>query len=204
MSTNFPQPSPDDVKRNKVHFLDLVFTIFIHSYYTAFQKKKTVECAYCSIPMESVPGYSENSGMGVQCAKKVVSDSPGLVDFAIGLVNCVINLPHGQVKYFGEFKLQKNCEIHLLIKTFLGLVEMMFGLLNVSFSLPEWQALKMIFFAPWQGSLSTCSSIAPLQRTLFTVRTDPKKSRGKLLGSFKAIKVIEKWYGPTLLWVFVL
>ena len=27
---------------------------------------------------------------------KVVSDSPGLLDFAIGLVNPVINLPKGQ------------------------------------------------------------------------------------------------------------
>ena len=35
-----------------------------------------------------------------QHAKKVVSDSPGLVDFAIGLVNSVINLPDGQVKSF--------------------------------------------------------------------------------------------------------
>ena len=31
---------------------------------------------------------------------------------------------------------------------FLGLAEMMFGLVNVSFSLPEWQAVKVIFFAP--------------------------------------------------------
>ena len=61
------------------------------------------------------------------CAKKVVSDSPGLVDFAIGLVNSVINLPDGQVNFFEEFKLQKNyCELNLLIKTFLGLVEMTF------------------------------------------------------------------------------
>ena len=29
----------------------------------------------------------------MQCAKKVVSDCPGLVDFAIGLVNFVLNLP---------------------------------------------------------------------------------------------------------------
>ena len=84
-----------------------------------------------------------------QCAKKVVSDSPGPVDFAIRLVNSVINLPDGQVKFFEEFKLQKYCEINLLIKTFLGLVEMMFGLVHVSFSLPEWQAVKMTFFAPW-------------------------------------------------------
>ena len=83
-----------------------------------------------------------------QRAKKVVSDSPGLVDFAIGLVNSVFNWPDRQVKFFEEFKLQKNCEINLLIKTFFGLVEMIFGLVNVSFSLPEWQAIKMTFFAP--------------------------------------------------------
>ena len=66
-----------------------------------------------------------------------MSDSPRLVGFAIGLVNSVINLPDGQVKFFEESKSERNCEISLLIKTFLGLVEMMFGLGNVSFSLPE-------------------------------------------------------------------
>ena len=39
-----------------------------------------------------------------QHAKKVVSDSPGLVDFAIGLVNSVFNLPNGQVRFFEEFE----------------------------------------------------------------------------------------------------
>ena len=34
----------------------------------------------------------------------------------------------------------------LLVKKFLGLVEMTSGLVNASFSLPEWQAVKMIFF----------------------------------------------------------
>ena len=38
-----------------------------------------------------------------QHAKKVVSNSPGLVDFAIGLVNSVFNLPDGQVMLFEEF-----------------------------------------------------------------------------------------------------
>ena len=70
-----------------------------------------------------------------------MSDSLGLLNFTIGLVNSVINLPDGQVKFFEEFKLQENCEINLFIKPFLGLVEMMFGLVNVSFSLPEWQAV---------------------------------------------------------------
>ena len=44
-----------------------------------------------------------------QSAKNIVSDSLGLLDFAIGLVNPVLNLPEGQVKFLGKFKLQKNC-----------------------------------------------------------------------------------------------
>ena len=42
--------------------------------------------------------------MYIQRAKKVMSDSLGLVDFAIGLVNSVFNLPDGQVMFFEEFK----------------------------------------------------------------------------------------------------
>ena len=36
----------------------------------------------------------------IQRAKKIVSDSPGLVDFTIGLVNSVFNLSDGQVIFF--------------------------------------------------------------------------------------------------------
>ena len=56
----------------------------------------------------------------MQHAKKVVSDSPGLVDFEINSAS---------QKVFG------------------ALVKMTSGLVNASFSLPEWQAVKMIFFA---------------------------------------------------------
>ena len=58
----------------------------------------------------------------LQCAKKVVSSSPGLVDFTIGLVTFVLYLSDGQVLLFsffvgggggggggGEFKSQKDC-----------------------------------------------------------------------------------------------
>ena len=38
----------------------------------------------------------------LQHAKKVVSDSPGLLVFAIGLVNFVLNLPDGQVKFLSN------------------------------------------------------------------------------------------------------
>ena len=30
------------------------------------------------------------------------------MDFAIGVVNSVLNLPKGQVKFFGEFKIQMS------------------------------------------------------------------------------------------------
>ena len=40
----------------------------------------------------------------------------------------------------------------LLVKTFLGLVEMTSWLVNASLSLPEWQAVKMIFFGLGKGS----------------------------------------------------
>ena len=83
-----------------------------------------------------------------QHAKKVVSDSPGLVDFAIGLVNSVLNLPNGQMKVFEEFNYRRTVKSILLIKMFWGLGEMTFGLVYGSFRLPEWQALKMTFFAP--------------------------------------------------------
>ena len=43
-----------------------------------------------------------------QQAKKVVSDSLGLVDFAIGLVNSVLNLPDGQVKFFLGIKITEE------------------------------------------------------------------------------------------------
>ena len=35
---------------------------------------------------------------------KIVSDSPRLVDFAIGLVNSVFNFPDKQVMVFEEFE----------------------------------------------------------------------------------------------------
>ena len=53
-------------------------------------------------------------------AKKVVSNSPGLVDIAIRLVNFVLNLPNGQVKYFEESNLQKNSEINSAHQNILG------------------------------------------------------------------------------------
>ena len=51
-----------------------------------------------------------------------MSDSPGLVDFAIGLVNFVLNLPDGQVKFLRNSNYRRTLKSILLIKKFLGLV----------------------------------------------------------------------------------
>ena len=59
------------------------------------------------------------------------------MDFAIGLVNSVFNLPDGQVMFFEELALQKNCEINSPSQNVFGVVEMASGL------------VKLIFFAPW-------------------------------------------------------
>ena len=80
--------------------------------------------------------------------RKTVSDSPGLVDFAIRLINSVFNLPKRQVIFLRKFEKQKNVKSILLVKKSWGLVEMTSGPVNASLSLPEWQAVKMIFYAP--------------------------------------------------------
>ena len=46
--------------------------------------------------------------MLVQRAKKVVSDSLGLVDFVIGLEIFVFNLPDGQVLFWGEIQITEG------------------------------------------------------------------------------------------------
>ena len=45
----------------------------------------------------------------LQHAKKVVSDSLGLADFAIGLVMFVLYLANGQVLFWEEIQIRKDC-----------------------------------------------------------------------------------------------
>ena len=71
------------------------------------------------------------------------------MDFAIGVVFFVLNLPDGQELFFlGKFKLQKDCYKSCQSKRVLGLVEMTCGLVHAIYSLPEWQAVKLTFSAP--------------------------------------------------------
>ena len=72
--------------------------------------------------------------------KKGVSYSWELVDSPIRLVNSVMLLE--------EFKLQKNCKQSCSSKKIWGIVKKTLGLVRGSYSLREWQALKLTFFAP--------------------------------------------------------
>ena len=85
----------------------------------------------------------------VQRAKKVVSDSPGLVDFAIGLVNPVLNLSEGQVVFLGgENSRYRRTVISAAHENFLGGYFKDSWQVHTSNNLPEWQAVKPTFFAP--------------------------------------------------------
>ena len=81
-------------------------------------------------------------------AKKVLSNKPVLVHFAIGLVNSVLNFSMG--------KLVKNCYQSCSSKYFFwgggggGLLKMTLGPVHVksNYSLSKWRAVKLTFFAP--------------------------------------------------------
>ena len=47
----------------------------------------------------------------------------------------------------------------MLVKNFFGLVKMTFGLVDVGYSLPEGQAVKLIFFAPCSFTLSNVRQV---------------------------------------------
>ena len=55
-----------------------------------------------------------------QRAKKVVSNSPGLVDFAVGLVFFVLNFPDGQVLFLGDTQITEGLLSILPIKKGFG------------------------------------------------------------------------------------
>ena len=78
----------------------------------------------------------------------MVSDCLGLVDFAVGLVNSVLNLPNGVSDFSGGNSNYERTVINPAHQIFFGLVEMTFRLVHTRYSLPEWQAVNLTFFAP--------------------------------------------------------
>lgn len=57
--------------------------------------------------------YIHNSFRSDQRAKQVVSNSSGLVDFLIGVVNSVLNLPNRQMNHYGKTVINPAHQIFL-------------------------------------------------------------------------------------------
>ena len=56
-------------------------------------------------------------------------------------------MPAGQVKFFGEFKLQIYNPAHQIF--FFRAVKETLRLVHARYSLPKWQTVKLTFFTPW-------------------------------------------------------
>ena len=81
-----------------------------------------------------------------QRAKEGVSNSLGLVDFAIGLANSLLNF---RAQVASKVFLRIQITEQLLSKSFFGLVKITFELVHANYSLPNGrQAVKLTFFAP--------------------------------------------------------
>ena len=66
----------------------------------------------------------------------------------------LLTCPMSKWSFLRNLNNRRTVRSILLFQKLLGLVEIMPGLVNVGFSLPKWQAVKMIFFAPCAQQLS--------------------------------------------------
>ena len=144
--------------------------------------------------------FSKTLGLVVtQHAKKVVSDSPGLVDFVIGLVNSVFNLPDGQVMFFlRNSNNRRTVKSILFVKKLLGLAEMTSGLVTASFSLPFGQAVKVIFSAPCHHQ--KFSKFPSFWGHFFTINCSTDTNSGVHQNASRLHCLITPLY-PTLSWL---
>ena len=99
-----------------------------------------------------------------QRAKKVVSDSPGLVDFAIGLYLAIFVLTarRASAAFWGNSNYRRIVINPAYQNGGLGLVDLTCGLVHTRYSLCKWQAVKLTFFTPckitttWLAHLGKC------------------------------------------------
>ena len=127
-----------------------------------------------------------------QWVKKVVSKSPELVDFALGLVNSVLNLLMGKWSFQG---IQITEELKSMInKNFNSLVEMTFREVHASYNIPEWQAVNLTSFAPWWvGKLIKFISLG----LPFLIRQENKKQSCVVSREVSTWNLLDVWQNPT-------
>ena len=81
-----------------------------------------------------------------------MSNTLGLVDFAIGLVNSVLNLPYWQLIFGGNSNYRRTV-INPAHQLFFRLDEMTFRLVHARYSLPQWQAVNWLSLYPAMPNL---------------------------------------------------
>ena len=94
--------------------------LFKHSQYLlhvkGFEKMMIIPGTYMKKNWKFI--YTAKKVNRYQHSKKVVSETPGLEDFAIRLVSWLFLTRRWEEKFYWEFKLQKNLQLILLIKMF--------------------------------------------------------------------------------------
>ena len=68
-----------------------------------------------------------------------------------------LTCPTGKWCFLSNSNKGRTVKLISLVKKLLGLIEMTLWLVNASFSLPEWQAVKIISFAPWPSTINEVS-----------------------------------------------
>ena len=131
--------------------------------------------------------------------KKVVPDSPGLVDFAIGLVNPVLILPEGQVKFLGKFKLQKNCNQCCWSKKFLGYLKYSWASTYLQ-RLAQMASCKTIFLCTlWKATLKnlleTFAMSYKMWQNLYSTSNQMAKNRAASKTLSCKVNALSWWAG---------
>ena len=75
-------------------------------------------------------------------------NSPGLVDFPVGLVDFTLYLPYGEVKVLADVFFKEINLIHRSCQNFFKLVKITSGLVHPDYSLAKGLAGKWNFFVP--------------------------------------------------------
>ena len=98
-----------------------------------------------------------------------MSNSLGLVDFGIRLVNSVLNFfncPTGKGSFLGNSNYRRTV-INPAHQIFFWLVKKTLGLVDARFSLPKWQAVKLTFFAPCKQCSMLLTFFIPGEKTKY-------------------------------------
>ena len=131
--------------------------------------------------------------------KKVVPDSPGLVDFAIGLVNPVLILPEGQAKYLGKFKLQKSCNQCCSSKLFLDYLKYSWASTYLQ-RLAQMASCKTIFLCTlWKATLKnlleTFAMSYKMLQNLYSTSNQMAKNRAASKTLSCKVNALSWWAG---------